>query len=246
MPILQLKRGGETLGSYTLKPGMRITIGRNEDNDIVLDDPAVSVKHAEIEPEGNHFYITDFNSKNGTFVNKELVISRRLGDGDEITIGSHTIVFTYGKEEEPPPSCGHERMQATMHIDTPDHRAKIAKSMARIAVQEPERQIRKVKGVLTFLDGIKDPVVIDGDGVMIGRDSSCKIKLKGWFAPKQAARVVKENDAYVIHPIAGRVKLNYAPLKKKSVLNEFDVIEVGSCQMQFQYIEDSGVDNAKK
>ena len=84
MPYLILKHEGKRLKTYRLDGSGKIRIGRAEKNEIAIDDTAVSTMHAEIEPEGEHFYLTDFNSRNGTFVNKELVISRRLSHGDVI------------------------------------------------------------------------------------------------------------------------------------------------------------------
>lgn len=49
----------------------RITIGRDTSNNIVVDDPAVSLVHAEVYPEAGHFFIKDLGSTNGIFVNNE-------------------------------------------------------------------------------------------------------------------------------------------------------------------------------
>ncbi|MFW6284240.1 MAG: FHA domain-containing protein, partial [Desulfosalsimonas sp.] len=86
MPYVVLKSGEQKLRTYRLDPSRKIRIGRAQNNDILVEDSAVSSTHAELEPEGPHFYLTDFNSRNGTFVNKELVISRRLAHGDVISL----------------------------------------------------------------------------------------------------------------------------------------------------------------
>src|SRR6056297_3552823 len=103
MPYLVLKSGQQKLKTFRLEPSRKIRIGRSKNNDITVDDSSVSSIHAELEQEGSHFYLTDFNSRNGTFVNKELVISRRLSHGDVISIGNHTLVFAYAKDEQRPP-----------------------------------------------------------------------------------------------------------------------------------------------
>ena len=76
-----------------------ITIGRNEDNTITVDNLAVSGYHARIDAAGKDFILTDLQSTNGTFVNDKKVISHKLVHGDNIIIGKHLILFVgEGKE----------------------------------------------------------------------------------------------------------------------------------------------------
>ena len=69
------------------------TIGRSRKNDIVIDNRAVSRKHARIYREGPRFIIEDLKSLNGTLVNDKKVSEWILSDNDEILIGKHTLVF---------------------------------------------------------------------------------------------------------------------------------------------------------
>ena len=70
-----------SLGAGTL------TIGRHEDNDIVLDNPYISRYHAEIISEGPRHLIRDLGSTSGTFANGERITQRRLKDGDCVRLG---------------------------------------------------------------------------------------------------------------------------------------------------------------
>jgi len=75
-----------------------IKIGRGEENDIQIDNAAVSRCHAEIYRQGYPFYIEDMKSTNGTYVNGSFVNWKgALKHNDKITIGKHTLVFV----EEP-------------------------------------------------------------------------------------------------------------------------------------------------
>jgi hypothetical protein len=75
-------------------PGMRIlidqpkmTIGRQEDCDLVIPDRQVSRRHACIRQDGDLHILEDLGSKNGTFLNgQELRGTHVLQDGDEIQI----------------------------------------------------------------------------------------------------------------------------------------------------------------
>ncbi len=74
-----------------------MTIGRESDNDIVLDDETVSRYHARllVEPGiGNpQVYIQDLASVNGTLVNDERIVRRLLQDEDRIAIGAALFAF---------------------------------------------------------------------------------------------------------------------------------------------------------
>lgn len=80
-----------------------ITIGRAEDNHLAWpEDSLVSRYHASISRRHGDFWVHDYHSHNGTFVNQMRVRVKRLEEGDEITIGHHTLTFsrhTTGKPE---------------------------------------------------------------------------------------------------------------------------------------------------
>lgn len=71
-----------------------IHLGREDDNDIVIADESVSRLHAKIEksPTGEYF-ISDNNSKNGVYVNKQKIQSVALNHGDIIQMGHFTFRF---------------------------------------------------------------------------------------------------------------------------------------------------------
>jgi FHA domain-containing protein len=73
--------------------GPRTSLGRVRENDISIQKPSVSRKHAVIAltPEG--YVITDLDSGNGTFVNDEKVKTRKLQDGDRVRLGDRGFVF---------------------------------------------------------------------------------------------------------------------------------------------------------
>ena len=65
-----------------------LSIGRTEGNDLVLNHPSVSRKHARIEARGNHWWIVDLKSTNGVKLNGSLINESQVGAGDKILIGS--------------------------------------------------------------------------------------------------------------------------------------------------------------
>jgi hypothetical protein len=89
-----------TYADLVLPDGSRVEIGdhpvvmgRMPECDVVLADPNVSRRHAEVRRAGDAIVVTDLGSTNGTRVNGEPVRERALASGDEITVGSSTVVF---------------------------------------------------------------------------------------------------------------------------------------------------------
>src|SRR5512143_101442 len=83
------------------------TIGRSNDNDIVLNDFSVSRRHATLRRVNSVWTIHDNQSTNGVRINDKLVSSARVGDGDSATVGTFVLRF---REEGavPPPARKHD------------------------------------------------------------------------------------------------------------------------------------------
>jgi hypothetical protein len=71
-------------------------MGRSPDVDIVLDDPGVSRRHAEVHFVDGRARVVDLGSTNGTFVDGERVHAGSLSDGSTITVGRSRIVYRAG------------------------------------------------------------------------------------------------------------------------------------------------------
>ena len=72
-----------------------ITLGRNEANDILLDDPKVSSFHGNILSREDGYHLLDLKSRNGTLVNGKPVTNCTLRDGDVIHFGDIALRFQY-------------------------------------------------------------------------------------------------------------------------------------------------------
>jgi pSer/pThr/pTyr-binding forkhead associated (FHA) protein len=92
MARLILEHSSAVLKDYPFRK-RSLTIGRNVDNTIVMDDPLVSGYHARIDKRGVDYILTDLQSTNGTFLNDINIVSHILSHGDRIMIGEHAILF---------------------------------------------------------------------------------------------------------------------------------------------------------
>ena len=70
-----------------------VTIGREEDNTVQLNDERVSRIHAKIQEDRDQVILTDLNSTNGTRVNGHPVQLRVLQPGDHVQIGRCTLLY---------------------------------------------------------------------------------------------------------------------------------------------------------
>ena len=98
--ILTVTAGPDMGFKFRIKPTEITRIGRETDNDVVLDDPATSRRHAQIAYHDAKYVLTDQGSANGTMVNDQRVTERALSDEDLIRIGQNVIRVSI---VEPPP-----------------------------------------------------------------------------------------------------------------------------------------------
>ena len=70
-----------------------LLLGRDPQNDLVLDDRRVSRKHAEIRLRLGRYTLYDLQSTNGTYVNGRRVAEKVLDDGDKISLGGVELIF---------------------------------------------------------------------------------------------------------------------------------------------------------
>ena len=77
----------------TVVSGDPFVIGRSRECDLVLDDPNVSRRHAELRYEDGGWAVHDLGSTNGIKLNGRRSRGGRLSPGDEITLGLSRLTF---------------------------------------------------------------------------------------------------------------------------------------------------------
>jgi pSer/pThr/pTyr-binding forkhead associated (FHA) protein/outer membrane protein assembly factor BamB len=102
--FLKVTAGKVTRQRFDLK-GSRLTIGRTDQNDIVLEDDTVSSSHGLLTLFGNTWHIEDKGSANGTFVNGKKITSTELKPGDRLQVGEVKLSF-----EEPAQPAGSTKL----------------------------------------------------------------------------------------------------------------------------------------
>src|SRR5512134_1947647 len=126
MARLVLSIDNQVLAEYNMNKE-RYTIGRLPDNDIRIDNSAVSGHHSLIINILNDSFLEDLNSTNGTYVNGKLIKKHALQHGDVVTVGHHQLRFVEDQAQQAP----EDEFEKTMVISQPS--AQMEKQVAQAA-----------------------------------------------------------------------------------------------------------------
>ena len=265
MPTLTLKFKNKSLREYQLQKGASLTIGRRKTNDVIIEDPAVSGHHAKIDSLGDRFILIDLQSKNGSFVNEQLIHSHWLKHEDVITIGGHALVYNYPEKEQ----MGHpdaDEFDETLAMNTTQRRRMMIKSNPTKSINvvrfwdksqnrgvirenvppvpKPRRESKKsqVFGVLNYLAGGSGQIKLTRKITTAGKDPTSDIVVKGLLMNPTAITISKRPDGFYLKHIGGlpKPKINDNPVKKATLLKDLDIIEIGSTRLQFSIDDPAG------
>ena len=128
MARLILSLDGQTLAEYNMTKE-RYTVGRLPDNDIRIDNAAVSGHHSLLINIFNDSFLEDLNSTNGTYVNGKLIKKHALQHGDVITVGHHQLRYVDDQAQQAP----EDEFEKTMVIQPSGQMEKQVAQAARAA-----------------------------------------------------------------------------------------------------------------
>jgi len=211
MPKLMLKFEAAFIREIKLdKPSY--TLGRKEDNDIVLDNAAVSGHHCKMYESGGTWFVEDLNSTNGTFVNGKKTLKAGLKPGDTINLVKFSLVYM---DEAPAPKPAEPPL--------------------------PEQRQKTPLGALEVLENPADArkdFELTALSTYIGKSAQAAVPYKsgGLFGggPELAAVITKRPEGYFLNPIKeDYAKYNGNPLREKVMLKDDDTIEVGSTRFRY-------------
>jgi len=231
---IKIVRTEQIINRYSFNKD-NLTIGRKPENDVQIDNLAVSGHHARVDRTGNDYILTDLQSTNGTFVNHKQIVSHTLKHGDNIQIGKHVLIFLASEKQE----AGAEEpvkerdLDKTMILDTAKQRELIAKqAKPGTAVPAASEKI----GVLSALGGSDlGEIELTKKLTRIGKADTSEIRLSGMMMGATAATISKRPSGYTIAFTGGRtkIKVNGNVIHDSVPLKDFDTIEIGSHKFQF-------------
>ncbi|HTT31982.1 MAG TPA: FHA domain-containing protein [Methylomirabilota bacterium] len=222
--------------------GRPVTIGRAPDNDLSVDNLAVSNYHAKIYYEAGRMVIEDLDSLNGTFVNDLRIERATLHDGDRVHVGKHIIKVDTSGDAPVPWDTGRKaaapRINETMVLDTKERRQMLQQAAAMGESMQFAAARIKVP-TLIVLSGKTDQkeYVLTNKLTVVGKSAMATVKLKGWFKPQMAAQINQRDDGYYLGPGDKVPNVNGTPIPGPVRLNDGDVIEVSGIKLNFIFRE---------
>ncbi|KPL01098.1 MAG: hypothetical protein AMJ91_01420 [candidate division Zixibacteria bacterium SM23_73_3] len=204
----------------------KISIGRTPDNDIVLDNKAVSRKHALIEFDQDSALIIDNESLNGIFVNSRKVTEEVLRDDDQITIGKFDLVY----HRDTPRETQLAELDGTMILKTRKQKELLERD--KIA-----REITEVAGgsVLVGEAGTtKKQFLLNRPVITLGKAKFVNIPVKGFLVSRIQAKITKDKEDFMLVNLGrrGKTKVNGESVQRCNLKND-DLIEVGRSVFRF-------------
>ncbi|MEJ0100483.1 MAG: FHA domain-containing protein [Pseudomonadota bacterium] len=238
MARLVLTLDGQVMAEYNMNKE-RYTVGRLPDNDIRIDNPAVSGHHSLIINILNDSFLEDLNSTNGTYVNGKLIKKHALQHGDVITVGHHQLRFV---EDDDAQQDEFERTMVIQPSQRPVEKIMDARAKAEHAQPSsgstgqvralpegapPEKQLKKAR--LQVLSG-----------AFAGRELELSKALTTLGRPGvQVAAITRRSDGfYIVHVEADRPDnyplVNGTPIGAQARrLVDNDVIQLAGVKMGF-------------
>jgi|TARA_B100002003_G_C14032543_1_gene497691 pSer/pThr/pTyr-binding forkhead associated (FHA) protein len=211
--------------------GDQIKIGRDEDNDIVIDNAAVSRHHAKIKRAGDGYVVEDLGSTNGTFVNENRITQQeKLQDGDIVIVGKHSILLE--SEFKVETQAGAD-FGGTMILDTKQQHELLNKQRKATVTPVEEKQAK----LIVVQSGERKEYKITKDVTVIGKSHTSDVVLNGLLIPQMVATIKKEGKSFYISGYGGwiQVNVNGRILGKKWKLYPNDTIEVRKVKIIFEY-----------
>ena len=228
MPKITLLLGRKTMQVYDLNQAA-IRVGREDDMDILIDNPSVSRRQAEMRQEGEGWVVEDLGSSNGTFLHGAKIDGPQpIVAGDEIGFGKFSIVFDKVVGDEPA-VAGHSHSQpgmagfdGTMHIQAHE---------VKELLQDSERKRRA--HVAWESGGQRGTHYLsEAPAALFGTDALCDVRVpKG---PKHHVLVVNRDDGCEVKNLHGWTKMKVnGSAKNPAALKDGDVVQVGGLKITF-------------
>jgi pSer/pThr/pTyr-binding forkhead associated (FHA) protein len=234
MARLMLSLDGQILAEYNMNKE-RYTIGRLPDNDIRIDNPAVSGHHSLIINILNDSFLEDLNSTNGTYVNGKLIKKHAMQHGDVITVGHHQLRFVDSQDGETEQDEFEKTMVITPSTQGEERIRRVSAAVDQAAKSQPKRP--GVPENATALPKAKLQVL---SGAFAGRELELTKALTTLGRPGvQVAAITRRAEGYfIVHVDSGRdndfPQVNGVPIGPQARrLNDNDVVQLAGVKMGF-------------
>jgi pSer/pThr/pTyr-binding forkhead associated (FHA) protein len=211
MARLILSLDGQVMAEYNMNKE-RYTVGRLPDNDIRIDNPAVSGHHSLIINILNDSFLEDLNSTNGTYVNGKLIKKHALQHGDVVTVGHHQLRFVDTQSADSEPDEFEKTMVITPGSAVAAAAAKKAASAAPAAKPAASGATTSVRAPAVAMNAGDHPIALPKaklqvlSGAFAGRELELNKALTTLGRPGvQVAAITRRADGFfIVHVDSGK------------------------------------------
>jgi pSer/pThr/pTyr-binding forkhead associated (FHA) protein len=236
MARLILSLDGQVLAEYNMTKE-RYTVGRLPDNDVRIDNPAVSGHHALIINILNDSFLEDLNSTNGTYVNGKLIKKHALQHGDVVTVGHHHLRFVDSQID----GSDQDEFERTMVIQpgqVSDDRVRAAVQNAPTAPRAPSQTPAAPAAAKRGPAAAAKLQVLSGQ--FAGRELALTKALTTLGRPGvQVAAITRRSDGYYIVHVESALPGDYPQVNGEPIgsnarrLQDNDVMTLAGVKMGF-------------
>ena len=229
MPTLTLVSERTPLRAYDLN-GMVFNIGRGDDMDVVIDNPSVSRRQAQIRLETDgRWMVEDLKSANGTSLNgRRLTGPAPLTRGDEISFGKFSILFDRALKEpvqrKDPAKADLPRPTETFQMDL--------KELEHLQRSSALKRRAHLKWDAAGKQGTFYLERLERSAVLIGRSELCDLRVPA--GPRHHVLLIRNRTGYEIRNLASwsRMRVDGARVTQ-AMLKGGDVIEIRGLRLTF-------------
>ncbi|MGH7884773.1 MAG: FHA domain-containing protein [Thermodesulfobacteriota bacterium] len=215
----------------------KISIGRDSENDIYINNLAISRYHARILSENDRVFLEDLESSNGTYLNGQKITRAQLTEFDTVLIGKYKINIENKNGVDNKQQSGYLQ-DSTVMVDK-DTREKLLEKMGFRTEPannaNPSNNYSDVKYPRLVLSGDLE-VEISGELFIIGSSLNSNLYIDGFFIKKKHATIFKQTNKKFTIINSGSIfkptKINGYKIDQKTLTNG-DVIEIGKHKMLF-------------
>jgi hypothetical protein len=237
MPTLTLRFKSKNLRRFQFKQGTAITIGRSADNQIIIENLAVSSNHAKIDSVGDSYLLTDLKSKNGTFVNEKPISTHWLRHGDNIGIAKHNLIFANAENDQHPET--EDSIMGQSEVMQTDSAQNVRSQNGSNTEKAAQKFREEPVGALAYLHGGYGEIELNKNLIRFGKSTDSDIIISGLMVGKTSFIISKRKNGYYLSYVGGllKPKVNGDVIKETIQLKDLDTIDIGS--VAFQFIENS-------
>lgn len=208
-----------------------ILLGRERDNDILLETDLASRYHAELRLERGRAYLLDRGSMNGTAVNGQKIWGLvPLQDGDLLEIGGQRFRYTDLHPQANPPAGAATKSERA----SDEHDADTA-ALPALAAQSPRPAVTAGQLLLSSGPGAGQGFALNKALLTIGRGSECDVVIPDVSISRKHAQILRQETGWYVQDLGSRngTAINGQRLSAPGRLEDGDTLTVGAVPLRY-------------